>query len=56
MFNERTPTLGPKAQKRKFFNETEFGVKNRACIELIRAQKFSGSQKSAYYLIAYSKP
>ena len=56
MFNERTPTLGPKAQKRKFFAETEFWVKNRSCIELIKAQKFSKSQKSAYYLMAYSKP
>ena len=56
MFNERTLTLGPKDQKRKFFAETEFGIKNRTWIELIKAQKFSRSQKSAYYLIAYSKP
>ena len=30
MFNERTSTLGPKAQKRKFVDKIEFKVKNRA--------------------------
>ena len=30
MFNERTFTLGPKTQKRKFVAKNEFKVKNRA--------------------------